>query len=258
MLVKKGPRKCQILHVGSVLSVRHVETRPQVSWWFNSLTPGRCGNNFGNVFSDSGYRLNSCALLVKLLSSACHTTAIYILPPHKNPACLKNGIIPDFPRQQEITWGNKIFSLRLLKGQLNFFYKFLLFSFSSWCMSGATSLSRKEKWMQLSTCPLNNVIFKGLSTLNMLNCFKAYQRCIRISYHILDVVQQKTKFTMDQVYLLSILCCQYHACSCPGDFRSQGTIRHGIDPEPEYSISNIREEFSPTLCCHFVEQWIST
>ena len=31
----------------------------------------------------------------------------------------------------------------------------------------------------------------------MLNCFKTYKRCIHISYHILDFVQQKIKFTMD-------------------------------------------------------------
>ena len=29
--------------------------------------------------------------------------------------------------------------------------------------------------------------------------------------------------------MLPILCCQYHVCWCPGDWRSQGISRHGID-----------------------------
>ena len=42
-------------------------------------------------------------------------------------------------------------------------------------------------------------------TLNMLN----YKRFIDILYHILDFVQQKkTKFTMEQPYMLPILYCQ--------------------------------------------------
>ena len=36
-------------------------------------------------------------------------------------------------------------------------------------------------------------------------------------YHILNFVLQKmTKFTMEQPYMLHILCSQYHACWCPG------------------------------------------
>ena len=67
-------------------------------------------------------------------------------------------------------------------------------------------------------------------TLNALNCFKDCKRCIHISYHFVDCIQQKkTKFTMEQPYMLPILCCRYHACWCPGDFRSQGIRRHCID-----------------------------
>ena len=43
-------------------------------------------------------------------------------------------------------------------------------------------------------------------TLNMLNCFKDYQRCIHISYHTLDFVQQKKiNFKMEQPYMLPTL-----------------------------------------------------
>ena len=67
-------------------------------------------------------------------------------------------------------------------------------------------------------------------TLQMLNCFEFYKICIHILYHILDSVQQKkTKFIMEQPYMLPILYCQYHACWSPGDLRSQGISRHGIN-----------------------------
>ena len=69
-------------------------------------------------------------------------------------------------------------------------------------------------------------------TLNLLNCFKGYKICIHILYHTLDFVQQKkTKFTIEQPYMLPILWSQYHAGCCPGDLRSQGISRHGIDPK---------------------------
>ena len=54
---------------------------------------------------------------------------------------------------------------------------------------------------------------------------------MHISYHILDFVQQKTKFTMEQPCMLLILHWQYHVYWCPGDLRSQGISRHGIDPQ---------------------------
>ena len=39
-----------------------------------------------------------------------------------------------------------------------------------------------------------------LLTLNMLNCFNDYKRCIHILYHIFNFVQQKkTRFTMEQL-----------------------------------------------------------
>ena len=67
-------------------------------------------------------------------------------------------------------------------------------------------------------------------TLHVLNCFEDYKRCIRISYHILDFIQQnKIKFTMEKPYVLPILYCQCHACWCTGDFKSQCISRQGID-----------------------------
>ena len=41
--------------------------------------------------------------------------------------------------------------------------------------------------------------------------------------------------------MLHILWCQYHSCWCPGDLRSQGIIRHGINLQNlDYSISGIK------------------
>ena len=75
----------------------------------------------------------------------------------------------------------------------------------------------------------------------MLNGFKDY---IIISYHILVFVQQKnTRFTMEQPDMLSILYCQYHSCWCPGDLRSQGISRHGIDEIIQNILSLAPEEF---------------
>ena len=34
---------------------------------------------------------------------------------------------------------------------------------------------------------------------------------------------------MKQPYMLPIIHCQYHACWCPGDLRSWGIEKHGID-----------------------------
>ena len=68
-------------------------------------------------------------------------------------------------------------------------------------------------------------------TLHMLNWFKDYKRYIHIS-SILDFVwQKKIKFIMGQPHInvLPTLYCQYHSCWCPGDFRSRGISRHGID-----------------------------
>ena len=94
-------------------------------------------------------------------------------------------------------------------------------------------------WRRPGDKPLSEPMMVNLTThicvtrpqwVNMLNCFKDYQRCIYISYGMLDFVQQKkTKFRMKQPYMLPILYCQYHACWCPDDLSHQGISRHCID-----------------------------
>ena len=90
--------------------------------------------------------------------------------------------------------------------------------------------------------------------LNVLNCFEDYKRCIHISYHILDFIQQKKiKFTMEQSYVLPILYCQCHACWCTGDFRSQCINRHGIDFQSRNIPSLAWEELTLFIfywCCY--------
>ena len=54
-------------------------------------------------------------------------------------------------------------------------------------------------------------------------------------------------------YMLPILFCQYHASWCPGNFRSQGTSRHGID--------QIHQSESPLVeamawCCQATSQYL--
>ena len=86
-------------------------------------------------------------------------------------------------------------------------------------------------------------VFVMILTLNMLNCFEDYKICIHISYHILDFIQQKKiKVSMEQPYVLPILYCQYHACWCTGDFRSQCISRHGIDLQSRNIPSLASEE----------------
>ena len=75
------------------------------------------------------------------------------------------------------------------------------------------------------------------NTVNMLNCFKDYKKCLHISYHILDFVQQKKiQFTIEQPYMLPMLYCQYHACWYRGDLRRKGISRNWIGQ----IIQNIR------------------
>ena len=38
------------------------------------------------------------------------------------------------------------------------------------------------------------------------------------------------RFTIEQLYMLPILYCQYHSYWCPGSLSRQGISRHGIDP----------------------------
>ena len=81
-------------------------------------------------------------------------------------------------------------------------------------------------------------------TLNMLNWLKNYKRYIHVLIHILDLTwPKKMKLSLEQLYMLSVLHSQYHACWCTGDFRSQCISRHGIDPQSENIPSPASEEF---------------
>ena len=78
----------------------------------------------------------------------------------------------------------------------------------------------------------------------MLNYFKDDKRCIPIPYHILEFVQQKkTKFIVEQPYVLPILYSQYYACWWPGDLRGQCINRCGIDPQSQNIPSLASKEF---------------
>ena len=86
-------------------------------------------------------------------------------------------------------------------------------------------------------CPFDYAIIalritSSVSTLNMLNYFKDYKRCVHILNSILELPWPKqTKATPEQQHKLSALHGQYHACLCFDDFRIQGISRYGIDPQ---------------------------
>ena len=44
---------------------------------------------------------------------------------------------------------------------------------------------------------------------------------------------------MKQPYMLPIIYCQYHACWCPGDLRSQSIRKYGINQISRHSVSSI-------------------
>ena len=50
------------------------------------------------------------------------------------------------------------------------------------------------------------------------------------------------KLTLEQQHMLSVQQSQYLACWCSGDFRSQGIIRHDIDPQSQNILSPASEE----------------
>ena len=111
--------------------------------------------------------------------------------------------------------------------------------------------------------PLKNFTRKGLRcsvglqsmdaflllTLNMLNCFKNYERYIHILNRVLDLTWPKLMaLTLEQQYMLSALHTQYHACWWSGDVRSQSISRHGIDPQSENIPSPASEELIGMYC----------
>ena len=76
---------------------------------------------------------------------------------------------------------------------------------------------------------INGCMDTELLTLNMLKFWRLWKMYSHFVSDIWDFVQQKTKFTMEQPYVMPILYCQYHGRWCPGDLSCQGTSRHGID-----------------------------
>ena len=112
-----------------------------------------------------------------------------------------------------------------------------------------------KQWMRLpihAPVSVNCVLWKrprgeGVLTLNMLNCFKDYERCIHILNRILDLAGPKwVKLTLEQQHMLSVLHSQYHACWYSGDFRSQSISRHDIDPQSRNVSSPASEELMLT------------
>ena len=106
------------------------------------------------------------------------------------------------------------------------------------------------------------IILFCISTLNMLDSCKDYKSYIHLLNHILDFPCPKwMKLSMEQKYMLSVLCSQYHACWCSGDFRSQGISRNGVDPPKlVFSISSTRRVNSyelddAYLCLELGHHW---
>ena len=83
----------------------------------------------------------------------------------------------------------------------------------------------------------------SISTLDMLNCFQDYKRYIHILNQILDLAWPKLiKLILEQLYILSVLHSQYHACCCcSGDLRSQCIDRHEYWP-PNWNIPPLASE----------------
>ena len=89
--------------------------------------------------------------------------------------------------------------------------------------------------------------------LNELICWIVLKIIKKVfSFYILDfVLQNKTKLTMKQPYMFPILYCQYYACRYPGDLRSQGIGRHGIDLISQNIPSLASEELRYAVCVHY-------
>ena len=82
--------------------------------------------------------------------------------------------------------------------------------------------------------------------------------CIHISYHILEfVLQKKIRFTMEQLYMLPILYYQYHSCWCPGDLRSHGISRHGIEQKRRNNPSVASEELKFNTLLHLLSELVN-
>ena len=76
----------------------------------------------------------------------------------------------------------------------------------------------------------------------------SYTKCFVHSYTVDVVFTLSYRILFNRIrlnsqhYMLAILYCQYHACWCSGDFRSQCISRHGIDPQSQNILSPASEE----------------
>ena len=149
-----------------------------------------------------------------------------------------NGLSPG--RHQAIIWTNAGI---LLIEHLGTNFSEILIKINTFSFKKMHLKMWSGKWRLFCLCL--NVL-----TLNMLNCFKGYKRCIHISYLILDFIQQKKiKFSMEQPNMLSIQYCQYHVCWCLGNLRSQGISRHDIDQISQNIPSLASEELRQLSVC---------
>ena len=97
-----------------------------------------------------------------------------------------------------------------------------------------------KSYLKLSSIKiLYSTKYQVTLTLNMLDCFKDYKRCIHILYHMLDSVQQKK--SKSQWSMMSSI--QYHSCwsLVPWRLKEPGHQQVWHWPNKlEYSISSIR------------------
>ena len=123
------------------------------------------------------------------------------------------------------------------------FYKLASTFMKFWDMWEGQALPHYTKFHNWR-CKIEHMreIFNGSLALNLMNCLKNYKRCIPISYHILNCIQQKkTKFIMKQSYrlvaypVLSISCLlMLWRLQEPGHQQAWYW-----SPKPEYSVSSI-------------------
>ena len=78
-------------------------------------------------------------------------------------------------------------------------------------------------------------------TILTLNCFEI----IKMYSHFVSYVRFCS--TEDQITNRATPYCQYHACWCPGDLRSQGISRHDTDPQSQNILSPASEELKPMI-----------
>ena len=163
--------------------------------------------------------------------------------------------VPDYHIEAETKWppfhGQNLKCI-FLNENIWISIKVLLKFVSKGQINNIPALIQIMAWRIPGDKPLSELMMVSLPTdicvtrpqwVNMLNWVKDYKRCTYILYHILEFVpQKKTRHIMEQPSMLPTLYCQYQSCSCPGNFRSQGIIRHGIDLQSRYIPSPASDE----------------